>query len=159
MASPSTSAYGTAMGMLERAEIRAGEWLLVTGASGGVGLALVQLAAARGARVVAVTSAAKADLVRAAGAMGVVTRESSNLAGQVAEMVPSGLDAAGDSTLRSGKPGATRDPSRHPSPAPQQDHENTQIRSVAKPTPTPSAPVTGFLSKAARPKGPDSFRC
>lgn len=95
----------------------------------------VQLAAARGARVVAVTSAAKADLVRAAGAMGVVTRESSNLAGQVAEMVPSGLDAAGDSTLRSGKPGATRDPSRHPSPAPQQDHENTQTRSVATPTP------------------------
>lgn len=41
-------AYGTAMGMLERAEVRAGETVLVTGASGGVGLALVQLAAAGG---------------------------------------------------------------------------------------------------------------
>lgn len=36
--------YGTALGMLERAGIRAGETIVVTGASGGVGLALVQLA-------------------------------------------------------------------------------------------------------------------
>ncbi len=49
-------AYGTAMGMLERGEVVAGETLLVTGASGGVGLAAVQLAAARGCRVVAQTS-------------------------------------------------------------------------------------------------------
>src|SRR5699024_9106004 len=41
-------AYGTAMGMLERAKITNGETVVVTGASGGVGLALVQLAAARG---------------------------------------------------------------------------------------------------------------
>lgn len=61
-------AYGTAMGMLERSHIGSGETALVTGASGGVGLALVQLAAARGARVAALTSASKAAaLLRPAG--------------------------------------------------------------------------------------------
>jgi NADPH:quinone reductase-like Zn-dependent oxidoreductase len=57
------------MGMLERAELRAGERVLVTGASGGVGLALVALAAARGCRVVAVTSGDKVEAVGAAGAV------------------------------------------------------------------------------------------
>ncbi len=50
------------------------ETVLVTGASGGVGLAAVQLAAARGCRVVAQTSAGKEDLVREAGADAVVDR-------------------------------------------------------------------------------------
>jgi NADPH:quinone reductase-like Zn-dependent oxidoreductase len=67
-------AYGTATGMLERAQLRAGETVLVTGASGGVGLALVELAHARGANVIALTSAAHAEAVRAAGAGSVVTR-------------------------------------------------------------------------------------
>lgn len=89
-------AYGTAMGMLERAEICAGEQVLVTGASGGVGLALVQLAAARGAKVVAVSSAAKADQLRDAGAIGVVSRDAGDLVGQVADLAPSGLDAVAD---------------------------------------------------------------
>jgi NADPH:quinone reductase-like Zn-dependent oxidoreductase len=39
-------AYGTAAGMLERAHVRGGETVVVTGASGGVGFALVQLVAA-----------------------------------------------------------------------------------------------------------------
>lgn len=89
-------AYGTAMGMLERVELSAEETVLVTGASGGVGLALVQLAAARGANVVAVSSTGKADLVRAAGAMAVVSRDADDLPGQVTDPVPSGLDAVAD---------------------------------------------------------------
>ena len=89
-------AYGTAMGMLERAELQAGEAVLVTGASGGVGLALVQLAAARGAGVVAVTSRSKADAVRDAGAAHVVCRDAGDLAEQVAGAVPGGLDAVAD---------------------------------------------------------------
>ncbi|HSJ33623.1 MAG TPA: zinc-binding dehydrogenase [Acidimicrobiia bacterium] len=68
-------AYGTAMGMLERAQVRAGERILVTGASGGVGLALVQLAAARGAVVTALTSNGKAPSVIAAGAHDTVLRD------------------------------------------------------------------------------------
>lgn len=56
-------AYGTAMGMVERGACRAGERVLVTGASGGVGLAAVQILVGRGCRVVALTSAGKEDLV------------------------------------------------------------------------------------------------
>ena len=52
-------AYGTAAGMLARGRIGAGETVFVTGSSGGVGLAAVQLASARGARVVALTAAGK----------------------------------------------------------------------------------------------------
>ncbi|MEQ3551321.1 zinc-binding dehydrogenase [Pseudonocardia nematodicida] len=87
-------AYGTAAGMLERAAIGAGETVLVTGASGGVGLALVQLAAARGAQVTAVTSASKADAVRAAGAERIVDRAGGPDA--VAAAAPDGLDAVAD---------------------------------------------------------------
>ena len=61
-------AYGTALGMLERGSVADGHTVLVTGASGGVGLAVVQLAHARGARVVAVCSGDKAGAVRGAGA-------------------------------------------------------------------------------------------
>lgn len=67
-------AYATAMGMVERAGCRPGERVLVTGASGGVGLAAVQIAAARGCHVVAYTSAGKADAVGAAGADEVLVR-------------------------------------------------------------------------------------
>lgn len=49
-------------------EVRAGQRVLVTGASGGVGGYAVQLAVADGADVTGVASAAKADLVRALGA-------------------------------------------------------------------------------------------
>lgn len=85
-------AYGTAMGMLERGSLDPGETVLVTGASGGVGLAAVQLAAARGCRVVAQTSAGKEQLVRDAGADDVVDRSGDGLA----DLVPEGLDAVID---------------------------------------------------------------
>ncbi len=62
----------TALNAVRRGGALLGERVLVTGASGGVGLAAVQLAAASGARVTAVARAAKADAVRAAGATEVV---------------------------------------------------------------------------------------
>ena len=43
-------AYMTAQNMLDTARVQSGETVLVTGASGGVGTALVQLAHARGRR-------------------------------------------------------------------------------------------------------------
>ncbi len=89
-------AYGTAMGMLERAALHGEETVLVTGASGGVGLALVQLAAARGATVLALTSRAKAEDVRSAGAAHVLTREDGELAEQVTAVAPQGLDVIAD---------------------------------------------------------------
>lgn len=61
-------AYGTANNLLHRAGVGPGERVLVTGASGGVGLAAVQLAVLRGAEVVGQCSAGKAAAVREAGA-------------------------------------------------------------------------------------------
>lgn len=66
-------AFTTAEGMLYRANLGA-ERVVVTGASGGVGLAAVELAKLRGAEVVAVCSARKADAVLAAGADRVIDR-------------------------------------------------------------------------------------
>jgi NADPH:quinone reductase-like Zn-dependent oxidoreductase len=51
--------YVTAEGMLERANTGAGDTVLVPGASGGVGGAVIQLAKLRGARVIAMASEAK----------------------------------------------------------------------------------------------------
>ncbi|MEM7693177.1 MAG: alcohol dehydrogenase family protein [Pseudomonadota bacterium] len=52
-------AYSTAEGMLTRAAVTEADTVLVPGASGGVGGALVQLAKRRGARVIAMASEAK----------------------------------------------------------------------------------------------------
>ncbi|MEO1138304.1 MAG: zinc-binding dehydrogenase [Pseudomonadota bacterium] len=67
-------AFGTAAGLLDRAGVERGQRVLVTGASGGVGLAAVQLAAQTGAEVTGVSSSAKAGLVREAGATAVLDR-------------------------------------------------------------------------------------
>ncbi|MFZ0012885.1 MAG: alcohol dehydrogenase family protein [Acidimicrobiia bacterium] len=60
--------YSTAENMLTRSDAGQGETVLVTGASGGVGSAAVQLLKTRGARVVAVTSPEKAETMRELGA-------------------------------------------------------------------------------------------
>jgi len=67
-------AYSTAENMLHRAGLTAGERVLITGASGGVGSAAVQLAKRRGAYVVAVCGADKQQQLRELGADQVVTR-------------------------------------------------------------------------------------
>lgn len=90
------TAYGTAMGMLERASVEEGETVLVTGASGGVGFALVQLAAAKGATVIALTSEGKEDDVRAAGAHFVVLRSRGDLADAITRAASGPLDTIAD---------------------------------------------------------------
>ena len=67
-------AYSTAENMLHRAGLQRGERVFVTGASGGVGSAAVQLARRRGAAVIASCSAAKFDQLRALGADDVIER-------------------------------------------------------------------------------------
>jgi NADPH:quinone reductase-like Zn-dependent oxidoreductase len=79
------TAYGTALGMLRRAGVGASDRLLVTGASGGVGIAAVGLASALGCDVVALTSATTADAVREAGARATVDRSRGDVAAQVRE--------------------------------------------------------------------------
>ena len=67
-------AHGTAYNLLSRAEVVASDQVLITGASGGVGLAAVELAKLRGAHVTALASQNKADAVRTAGADVVLDR-------------------------------------------------------------------------------------
>lgn len=53
-------AYGTSHGALDwRAHLQPGEWLLVTGAAGGVGLTAVEIGKAMGARVIACAGSAE----------------------------------------------------------------------------------------------------
>ncbi len=68
-------AYGTAENLLTLAAVAVGSIVLVTGASGGVGSAAVQLAIARGAEVVAIAAPSKAAAVRALGATRVIGRD------------------------------------------------------------------------------------
>jgi len=68
-------AYGTAENMLHRAGVTGAEHVVVTGASGGVGSAVVQLAKRRGAAVTAVAGRAQTEQVRAIGADRVIDRD------------------------------------------------------------------------------------
>jgi NADPH:quinone reductase-like Zn-dependent oxidoreductase len=68
-------AYGTAENILTRINLQADERVLITGASGGVGSAAVQLAKRRGAEVTAMAADAKAEIVRSLGASRVVARD------------------------------------------------------------------------------------
>lgn len=72
-------AYGTAENMVERAGIGSRTRVLVPGASGGVGSAVVQLEKRRGATVIGITSAGKRDMVQNIGANRVLTREDNPL--------------------------------------------------------------------------------
>ncbi len=68
-------AFGTAENMLHRAKVARSEHVLVAGASGGVGSAVVQLAKRRGAVVTAITARAKMDQVRSIGPDHVIDRD------------------------------------------------------------------------------------
>ncbi len=71
--------YSTAEGMLTRANVTDKDTVLVPGASGGVGGALVQLAKRRGARVIALASEAKHADVAALGPDMILPRAPENL--------------------------------------------------------------------------------
>jgi NADPH:quinone reductase-like Zn-dependent oxidoreductase len=74
LASMGMCSYQTAMHMLTSARVKAGERILVTGASGGVGTALLQLCRIMGAVPYALSQGDKADALTALGAEAVLDR-------------------------------------------------------------------------------------
>lgn len=90
--------YGTMLfAFTRRAPITAGQWVLVLGAGGGVGLAAVEVARHFGARVVAAASSApKLALATAHGAEAVVHYEDEDLKLRVRELTGGGVDLVVD---------------------------------------------------------------
>ncbi|GAA1722490.1 NADP-dependent oxidoreductase [Isoptericola hypogeus] len=87
-------AVETAHRVLRAVGLREGETLLVHGASGSVGALTVQLAVARGARVIGTASAAHQDRVAALGAT--PTTYGAGLVERVRALAPDGVDAVVD---------------------------------------------------------------
>lgn len=91
------TAYVTAERMLNRAHISDGDDVFITGASGGVGTGLVQLAKRRSARVIALTSSEKRNSVRELGADEVVARDEEAVPEAIADRTEDGqVDAVAD---------------------------------------------------------------
>src|SRR5580658_6334383 len=91
-------AYGTTLHALkQRAEMRPGETLLVLGASGGVGLAAVEIGRAMGARVIAgASSDEKLEFARRYGAAEAINTGKDDLRARLKELAPKGVDVVYD---------------------------------------------------------------
>lgn len=89
-------AYTTAENLVQRTAPRPGESVAITGASGGVGSAAIQLCRLRGCRVVAIASPAKADLLRDLGAEVVIDRKTADLEDAICDALQGPLDIALD---------------------------------------------------------------
>lgn len=88
-------AYSTAENMLTRTRVVTGERVLVTGASGGVGSAAVQLAVARGATVAAIAGSDKHSQMRTIGAAEVADRDADLVAAFGTDMFDVVIDVVG----------------------------------------------------------------
>jgi NADPH2:quinone reductase len=84
----------TAIHLLTAADVTSGDTVLVHAASGGVGLMVIQLAIARGARVIGTASPSRHDLLRGYGAEPVAYGP--GLAERVRALAPGGIDVALD---------------------------------------------------------------
>ena len=91
-------AYGTSLHALrQRAEMKPGETLLVLGASGGVGLAAVEIGKAMGARVIAgASSDEKLAFARRHGAAETINTASEDMRARLKELAPNGVDVVYD---------------------------------------------------------------
>ena len=98
--------YSTAEHMLTRAGLAEGERIVITGASGGVGSALVQLAKRRGAWVAALAGRDKMATVRDLGADAVIPRDTPDPVAAIREAAPGGtVEVAADVVGGDGFPG------------------------------------------------------
>jgi NADPH:quinone reductase-like Zn-dependent oxidoreductase len=84
----------TAWRCLEQIGVKSGATLLVSGAAGGIGSAIIQLARLRGIAVIGTASAQKHDYLRGLGA--IPTTYGPGLAERVRGLVPEGVEAALD---------------------------------------------------------------
>ncbi|MDP6705889.1 MAG: alcohol dehydrogenase family protein [Alphaproteobacteria bacterium] len=90
-------AYITAENMVSRGRVAAGDTVLITGASGGVGSAAIQLCKRRGATVVATASESKHAELKALGADLLLPRQAGELSEKLAPLLPDGaVDAVLD---------------------------------------------------------------
>jgi NADPH:quinone reductase len=77
--------------LVDRAQLKAGETVLILGAAGGVGTAAIQIAKAMGARVIAAASTqAKCDLCKSVGADDTINYSTSNLRDAIKTLLPDG---------------------------------------------------------------------
>lgn len=80
-------------GLITQAKLRRGEWVLIHGGAGGVGMAAVQIAHARGAKVIATAgSPAKRELLRALGVTHVFDSRALSFVDDVRRVTGGGVD-------------------------------------------------------------------
>ena len=89
-------AYTTAENLVQRTAPRPGEIVVITGASGGVGSAAIQLCRLRGCKVIAVASSAKAALLQELGAAQVIDRNTPDLEAAIRDAANGPVDIALD---------------------------------------------------------------
>jgi phthiocerol/phenolphthiocerol synthesis type-I polyketide synthase C len=93
--------------LITLAKIKRNDWILIHGAAGGVGLAAIQIAASKGAKVIATAgSVAKREMLRSLGVEHVLDSRAVNIAEDVRKVVKEGVDIvlnslAGDAMERS----------------------------------------------------------
>lgn len=81
-----------ALDLLEKSGLKAGETVLIVGATGGVGQFLTQLAHQRGLRVIATGTKTDVAMLKDLGANSVVDFTTRSVSEQVAELFPDGID-------------------------------------------------------------------
>lgn len=98
VASTLPGGYGTSYhALVDRGDLRGGETLLVLGASGGVGMAAVQIGRALGARVLAaVSSDEKAEAAKEAGADEVIRYDDTPIRQAIEQLTGGGVDVVFD---------------------------------------------------------------
>ncbi|MDA7965543.1 alcohol dehydrogenase family protein [Ruegeria sp.] len=89
-------AYTTAENLIQRTAPRPGEIVVITGASGGVGSAAIQLCRLRGCKVIAVASTSKAALLQDLGAAKVIDRNAPDLEAAIRDAAQGPVDIALD---------------------------------------------------------------
>jgi len=96
----------TATTIVRAADVRQGQTVFVIGATGGLGLFIIQLAKSRGARLIATGKATDAEYLRRLGADDVIDYGAGDALQQVRQRYPSGVDVvvdvinSGDTLLR-----------------------------------------------------------